>query len=195
MDKVHILVEGYAHPGKDGSYIASPSTVLIQTNDKNILVDPGAVPFKKLEGALVGLKNESLSFIYLSHYHPDHFLNIKYFPNLEVYDGTTLWTSDKEIFYEKRIPDTDIEILPTPGHTAEHTSLLVKTEKGMICVAQDVFWWEDGKQKSDSEEELLSLKDPFVTDSDALIKSRKLVLAKADWIIPGYGKMFKNPLR
>src|SRR3989344_8280375 len=112
MDKVHILVEGYAHPGKDGSYIASPSTVLIQTNDKNILVDPGAVPFKKLEGALVGLKNESLSFIYLSHYHPDHFLNIKYFPNLEVYDGTTLWTSDKEIFYEKRIPDTDIEILP-----------------------------------------------------------------------------------
>jgi glyoxylase-like metal-dependent hydrolase (beta-lactamase superfamily II) len=194
MNTVHILVEGYAHANPDGSYAASPSSVLIETEDKKILVDPGTNS-DALFGALRKLSLDTLdvSAIYLTHYHPDHFLNIRLFPEKDIYDGGILWREDQEIFHKDMIPGTNIQILPTPGHSPEHTSLLVETEKGMVCVAQDVFWWEDGKQQSDTEEELMNLEDPFATDVEALKKSRQLVLEKADWIIPGHGKMFHNP--
>lgn len=196
MNKIHILIEGYAHPGDNDSYVASPTTSLIESDDKKILVDPGTNADELLNALKqISITENDLSFIYLSHYHPDHFLNIKLFPNLDVYDGTTKWTKDEEHFYDDIIPGTDIEILPTPGHSSEHTSLIVNTEEGVVCIAQDVFWWEDGKQKIDSVEELINLEDPFATDLEELKKSRQLILDRADWIIPGHGKKFKNPTR
>lgn len=196
MNKIHILIEGYAHPGNNDTYVASPSTVLIDTGEKKILVDPGAnatLLQEKLKE--LSLEEKDIDFIYLSHYHPDHFLNIKLFPNLPVYDGEMIWSGDLEEFHSGNLGIDGIEILKTPGHSPEHTSLLVDTDEGKVCIAQDVFWWEDGKQKSDTEKDLLELVDPFVSDEEALKKSRKLVLEKADWIIPGHGKKFINPLR
>ena len=194
MNKVIILVEGYAHPNEDGSYTASPTTSLIDTGDKKILVDPGTNSEKLFEAMKVhNLMVHDISFIYLSHYHPDHFLNIRLFPNIGIYDGGTRWSGDKEYFYSDLLPETDIEILKTPGHAPEDCSLLVKTDLGLVCIAPDVFWWEDGKQKSDTLEDLLNLVDPFATDKTALLVSRKLVISKADYIIPGHGKMFKTP--
>jgi len=86
--------------------------------------------------------------------------------------------------------------MATPGHATEQYSLLVDTENlGLVCIAQDVFWWEDGTQKSDTVDDLLAGKDPFANDEVALLESRKLVLnSGAQWIIPGHGKMFRNPL-
>lgn len=190
------MVEGYARPGENGSYVASPSSYLVEAGDKKILVDPGANK-EKLLVALekLNLTPEDISFVYLSHYHPDHFLNIKMFPFQDVVDGEMIWKDDKEEFHQGNLNIEGIEILKTPGHSPEHTSLLVVTDEGVVCLAQDVFWWEDGKQKSDTEEDLLNLEDPFMTDKDALLQSRKLVLEKADWIIPGHGKKFKNPKR
>lgn len=196
MNKVHILIEGYAHPGEDGSYVASPTTSLIEAGDKKILVDPGTNK-EKLSNALKkwGIDKSEIDFIFLSHYHPDHFLNLKMFPGIDVYDGEMKWIGDKEYEHENGLGIEGIEMLPTPGHSPEHTSLLVDTNEGIVCIAQDVFWWEDGKQNSDTVEDLLDLKDPFASDEDALQKSRKLVLSKADWIVPGHGKKFKKPQR
>ena len=194
MNKIIILVEGYAHPNDDGSYTASPTTTLIDTGAKKILVDPGTNKEKLLEALKQhGLSVSDITFVYLSHYHPDHFLNIRLFPDVDIYDGGIRWSGDKEYSYEGFLPDTDIEILKTPGHSPEDASLLVKTGEGLICIAPDVFWWEDGKQKSDTIEELLSWEDPFATDKQALLISRKLVISKSDFIIPGHGKMFKTP--
>jgi glyoxylase-like metal-dependent hydrolase (beta-lactamase superfamily II) len=194
-NKIHILVEGYAHQGENGSYVASPTSYLIEAGDKKILVDPGTNKQKLLD-ALESLKvkHEDINFIYLTHYHPDHFLNLKLFPNLDVYDGDIKWNDDKEEFHQGKLGIEGVEILKTPGHSPEHTSLLVDTEEGKVCIAQDVFWWEDGKQQSDTEEDLINLEDPFATDMDLLMSSRKLVLEKAEWIIPGHGKKFKNPI-
>ena len=192
MNKVKVLVEGYAHPNSDGSYTASPTCTLVESNGKKFLVDPAT----NKELLLVALKKEKLaekdlSFIYLTHYHPDHWLNVRLFPNLDVYDGDTCWRGDTEFFHQGNLPDVDVEIVKTSGHATEHSSLLVKTGDGMICICTDVFWWEDGKQKSDNVEDLLSLEDPFANDKEALSVSRKLVLSKADFIIPGHGRMFK----
>lgn len=192
MNKVKVLVEGYAHPNADGSYTASPTCTLVESNGKKFLVDPGTNSRKLIEALeKENIKEKDLSFIYLSHYHPDHWLNTRLFSSLDIYDGEICWSDDQEIFYQGKLPEVDVEILKTPGHSTEDTSLLVKTEEGDVCICPDVFWWEDGKQKSDSQDDLLNLEDPFANDKDALLTSRKLVLSKADYIIPGHGKMFK----
>lgn len=196
MNKVHILVEGYAHPGESETYVASPSTCLVEAENKKILVDPGANKEKLFEGLKgLNLTASDIDFLYLSHYHSDHFLNLKLFPNLDVYDGEMIWSDDKEYFHHGNLNIEGVEILKTPGHSPEHTSLLVSTDEGKVCIAQDVFWWEDGKQKSDTVDDLINLVDPFMTDKEALVQSRKLVLEKADWIIPGHGKKFRNPTK
>lgn len=190
MSIVKILVEGYAHEGK-GCYEATCSTVLIEDSGKKIIVDPGCN--EKL--LLNALKKEKLTpkdidLIFLTHYHIDHLLNIRLFPGIDILDGDTIYRGDKEFSFKKKIPGTDIEVIETPGHAHEQATLLVKTEKGVIAIAEDLWWWEDGKQKTDKKS-LLSLKDPFVKNKHALLKSRKLILQKADYIIPGHGKMFK----
>ena len=195
MEKVVVLVAGYAHPNKNGEYIASCSSTLIYSNGKKVLVDPGTNA-KLLLAALAKEKVAplDLDLVFLSHYHPDHFLNLSVLPQLDLYDGTLIWSKDRELNYSEKIPGTNIQLLPTPGHAPEHTSLLVETDDmGTVCVAQDVFWWEDGKQKDRTYFDLLNLEDQFATDLPALKQSREKVLEIADWIIPGHGKMFKNP--
>ncbi len=197
MYQFKVLIEGYAHPGENGEYIASPSSVLIWDDKIKILADPGTNS-KMLLGALVqeNLKPENIDLIYLTHYHPDHFLNIRLFPGKDIFDGTTRWSEDKEFSHSGKIPETEIEILNTPGHAPENATLLFETKDfGKICLASDVFWWEDGKQETGDYEKMVSFPDQFASDFEALKGSRKLVLEKADWIIPGHGKMFKNPLR
>jgi glyoxylase-like metal-dependent hydrolase (beta-lactamase superfamily II) len=196
MNKVKILVQGYAHTSEDVDYAASPTSVLIYSNGKKVLVDPGTNAKLLLAGLeSEGLSTDNIDILFLTHYHPDHFLNIKLFPKNDIYDGGMIWSDEKEIAYSDVIPGTEIKLLPTPGHSPEHCSLLVETEDGIVCIAQDVFWWEDGNQKSDNETDLLNLEDPFASDKTALLESRKKVLEVSDWIIPGHGKMFKNPRR
>ena len=192
-----ILIEGYARPGSNDSYEATPTTTLIYSNNKKILVDPGTnknLLLKALEKE--GLTTKDIDVIYLSHYHPDHFLNIRLFPDTPVVDGDLTWIEDREYEHsDKMIPDTDITILPTPGHSPEHTSLLLTTDDGVVCIAQDVFWWENGEQETDSKEDMINYVDPYASDFETLKESRRKVLDVADWIIPGHGKMFKNTHR
>ena len=195
MNKLKVLIEGYAHPGPDSTYIASPTCTLIYSDNKKILVDPGTnqeLLIKNLKK--VGLTANDIDIVFLSHYHPDHFLSIRLFPNHDIIDGEIIWSKDNEVYHKGILPGTDIKIIKTPGHSSEHASLIVQTKEfGKVCVAQDLFWWEDGKQKSDSIKDLINLKDPYASDIKKLKKSRQKILKIADWIIPGHGVMFKNP--
>jgi len=189
MNKVKVLVEGYAKKVKTG-WKASSSVVLINSNGKNILADPGFD--RKL--LLDALKKEKvapvhINFVFLSHGHPDHALLAGLFENAKVVDEIYVYQRDAIIEHNGIIPGTDLKVIRTPGHKEECCSLLVKTEKGTYAVAGDVFWWtENQKQevdinKPDNDPEHMNLKD--------LIASRKELLRIADYIIPGHGKMFK----
>lgn len=199
MDKLFIIVEGYGYAGENNNFFASPTTTLIQSNGKNVLIDPGADKQKLLDGLTSkGINIEDIDMIYLTHWHPDHVLNIRIFPNVDIIDAGTIWKdSGEELFFDPTtIPGTNIEIVKTPGHTLDHTSLLVHTEdKGDVVIAQDVFWWEDGNQKTDDYEQLVNQEDPFMADFEQLKDSRKKLLQIADWIIPGHGKMFRNEFK
>lgn len=193
MAKVTVLVEGYARKAEK-CYEASCSTVLLEDNFKKILVDPGCNEEALIKAmARKGLGTPDIDYIFITHYHPDHLLNIKLFPRKDVLDGNTIFRGDKEYEYSKFLPETTIKVIPTPGHAHEQATLLVETKDGIVAVAEDLFWWEEGKQKDGSRKALLELKDPFVKNKNDLLKSRRLVLEKADWIIPGHGKMFRTP--
>lgn len=195
MQEYKVLIEGFAREGSNDNFYATCSTTLIWSNDKTILVDPGAHSELLLESMRANnIEIDDIDIIYLSHYHPDHFLNIRLFPNAQILDGEVQWFTDsEERFHEEFIPETEVKILQTPGHSAEHTSLLIETEsKGTVCIAQDVFWWKDGLQKTDDYDELINLEDEFASDMKSLRDSRKKVLEIADWIIPGHGKPFQN---
>lgn len=191
-----VLTEGYAHPGPNNTYLASPTCTLLQFESKNYLVDL-ACNSKLLLRAMQDrdLRTSDIHAIFLTHYHLDHLLNIRLFPQVPIYDGSMKWEDDQEIPYSDYWLHPEFKLLQTPGHAAEQFSLLVDTENyGLVCIAQDVFWWEDGKQRSDTVADLLEFEDPFAASTSDLKASRRLVLESgAQWIIPGHGTIFKNP--
>lgn len=194
MAEVKILVSGFAKKVSDNLWKASSTTTLIKDSGKNILVDPGS----NKEKLLAALKKEDLTLedidiVFITHYHPDHLLNIRLFPNKDIYDNDTIYSGDKISTYTKKVPGTNIEVIDTPGHAHELGCLVVKTNKGNVVVAGDLWWWrEDWEQKTDTKS-LINHVDPYVKDQKALLESRKKILKIADWIIPGHGKMFKVP--
>ncbi|HXX37595.1 MAG TPA: MBL fold metallo-hydrolase [bacterium] len=191
MNRLKILIEGYARERK-GGWVASSTTSLIQTDAHNIIVDPGINRRLLVEQLRRhGLAPSDVDCVFVSHYHLDHSALVGLFEKATIVDGTTVYDKDSEAAYEKVLPGTDIEVLPTPGHAPEHASLIVRTpDEGTVVVAQDVFWWKDGEEQKTDRESLLAQPDPFATDEQALRESRSKVLDIADWIIPGHGKKF-----
>lgn len=187
--KVKVLVEGYARKTKTG-WIASSSVVYIEDNRKKIIVDPG-INRKLLLDRLkkANLKSGDINYVLLTHYHLDHAYLASIFENAAILDGFTIYENDKETDYQKIIPDTSIQLIPTPGHAYEHHSLFVPTtDKGNVVIAGDIFWFQDSEKQTID----INKNDPFVLDKKALTLSRKKLLKLADWIIPGHGKMFEN---
>ncbi|MBU2575583.1 MBL fold metallo-hydrolase [Patescibacteria group bacterium] len=170
---------------------ASPNAVLIEDNGKKILVDPGSNK-KQLVKALEkkNLKPDDIDAIFITHWHPDHILNIRLFPEVIIFDIDEAFHGDEIKQHHGRILDTNIEIISTPGHDINHASLLVDTDKGAIAIAGDVFWWEDKEKQETDLQDLIAHKDEYVENMTELCVSRKKLLKLADYIIPGHGKMF-----
>lgn len=193
MNKLKVLIEGYAREENDSEF-ASSSVTLIRSNDLNILVDVGT----NRQLLIDQLKKENLTpgdinFIVLTHTHPDHCLLIGMFENATILDNDCIYTYDSKISeHEGKIPGTDIEIIPCPGHDEFHCAVSLDTEElGRVVVAADVFWWPDGIEQKTDHESLINLEDPYLKDETALKKSREKILKIADHVIPGHGKMFK----
>ena len=132
------------------------------------------------------LKLTDINYVFISHYHPDHSLLIGIFPNATVYDSIQWQNGPLGGTTGDFLPDTDIQIIKTPGHTADHGSLLVPTDQGKILVGADVFWWGTDEDQTPDINHI----DAFASDQESLQKSRTEALAIADFIIPGHGKMF-----
>ncbi len=191
MAEVRVLIEGYVRE-ENKRFFASPATILIIDNNIKVLVDPGANKEMLLKAlSKEGMRPEDIDVVFLTHYHLDHSLNIRLFPDKAIYDGGAIYKNDEWEEFSGNIPNTNIEIVQTPGHAHEHVSLIVNTAKGKVCIAGDLFWWPDWHNQKTDTKSLLELEDPYEKDHEKLVESRKAILKMADWIIPGHGKMFK----
>lgn len=191
MTTIKILIQGYAKKAKNG-WRASSTCVLLQDKGLNILVDPGTnknLLLKNLKSA--GLRPKNIDLIFLTHYHPDHWLNISLFPGVKILDGDIIYDGDKEIGFSGKIPKTNIKVMATPGHAHEHAALLVKTKIGTVAITGDLFWWNDQEKQKTDIQSLINKKDPYVKNWPELKTSRRKILKLTDYIIPGHGKMFK----
>lgn len=191
MAEVKVLIEGYAKE-IEGGWLASSTTTLIKLDDKNIIVDPGCNRTKLLESLQNNnLTADDIDYVLLTHNHTDHILLAGIFEKAKVVTSEEIYENDYQIDYEEKIPELDIEIVKTPGHSSDSHSFVVKTNGGTYVIAGDVFWWTDAEEQKTDYESLISHDDPYVKDKKELQESRKKVLELADYIIPGHGKMWK----
>ncbi|OJI06218.1 hypothetical protein BK004_04835 [bacterium CG10_46_32] len=192
MPSIAVLIQGYAKKGNGAEY-ASSTVTLIRDRHLNILVDTGMDRTLLIDA----LKKEHLApsdinYVVLTHTHIDHCILAGIFENAHMVDDSALYSFDGKITqHNKKIPNTDIEIVATPGHDQFHCTILADTEAyGNVAMCADLFWWPDNAEQQTDKEHLLNLKDPYTKDSDALRKSREKILAIADYIVPGHGKPF-----
>ncbi len=181
MAEVKILIEGYTTEDSEEEKTC-PTITLIRDKDIKIIVDPGVLEDQKI--LIDKLKKERLTIddiniVFITHSHIDHYRNIGMFPKAKTLEFYGLWDKNTVENWNSQFTD-DIQIIKTPGHSYDALTLLVKTDKGIVAVCGDVFW-----------KKYFPKDDIYATDKEKLEESRKMVLEKSDWIIPGHAGMFK----
>ena len=113
--------------------------------------------------AKLGIKPDQVSRVVMTHLHGDHTDGLKFFPNNEIivneaergkpygnlpttypkwFNPTLVnFSKDRVDLFDVAYPLTrseDLLMVPTPGHTHHHSSILLKTDKEHILFAGDV---------------------------------------------------------
>ncbi len=181
MAEVVILVEGYESADSDER--SCSTIVLVKDGGMNIVVDPGtAKSQEEISKALgeAGLSADDIDVVFITHSHMDHYRNIGMFRNARSLDYWGWWKGDSWKECDGRVSGS-ISIIKTPGHSYDGMTMLVETGKGTVAICGDVFW-KEGYPKA----------DPYASDPEKLEQSRKTVIEKSDFVVPGHGKMFRS---
>jgi len=188
---VKVLIEGYAKE-IDGIEYASSSTTFIDDGTFKVIVDPGSnreLLLNRLKDINIDISD--INIVILTHTHLDHSLLAGIFINASIYDNSAFSRLDSSIREHNSKIGESISIINTPGHDRFHASVVIKnTDKGVIVLAGDIFWWLDEEEALTDINSLLNKVDPYVKNEKELLESRKQVLEIADYIIPGHGKSF-----
>jgi glyoxylase-like metal-dependent hydrolase (beta-lactamase superfamily II) len=181
MAEVEILIKGHlADEAADHSYC--PTISLVKDGGIIMVVDPGVLPNQKLLAEKLkerGLSLVDVNFVFLTHSHFDHYCNVGLFSEAKVLEYFGLWERNRAAARPEQLSPS-IKIIPTPGHTSNSLTALVKTAHGVVALCGDVFWQED-----------YPADDPYARDKEKLAASRRLIKELADYIVPGHGDIFK----
>jgi len=214
--------ESYVLAMKYLSGIGGGSTVSLIKSDATILVDTGydyetdrsddniKKNRKNLLKALkfAGFTPKDIDMVYISHWHADHFMNYKIFSDSEiiVHDKIIerLNLDFTGVAEGEKIAD-GVEVLFTPGHTIDNTSLLLKTEplRYMRRTNSGGMIWGIGKVNVVIAGDAIVSSACYATNTiwnhngdffshDAAFESTKKIREVADFIIPGHGGIFTN---
>ncbi len=129
------------------------TSTLVTGDGFRLLVDPALKDPEAMARELdrrVGLKLQAISAIFVTHHHDDHHWGLEAFPRAQ-------WWARREVAaiinennsYSKRIEPAEprlfdeIEVIHTPGHTAEHQSLLFGCDGQTVVVAGDAVMTRD----------------------------------------------------
>jgi glyoxylase-like metal-dependent hydrolase (beta-lactamase superfamily II) len=176
--RLNVLCSGYV-----GDRVAS-TVVLIRDGDAVVVVDPGMVASRaEILGPLAELdvRPDEVTDVVFSHHHPDHTLNAALFARARFHD---FWAIYQDDVWTDRPADgfqlsPSVQLLATPGHTAQDISTLVTTGHGLAACTH-LWWSSDGPAI-----------DPLAADQELLERSRARLLAlDPAMIMPGHGKPF-----
>jgi len=190
MAEVKILKEGYSKDVGVNKVKAEGTSTLVKST-KNIIIDTGNVGSASF--ILQKLKQESLTpkdihFVVNTHGDLDHIGNNSLFQNATFIGFGSVCKGDAFTFFAGEfVIDKDVKVFKNPGHSSMDVSVCVKTKEGVIVIAGDIFENErdyDGKEAK-----------TWSYDWKLQFKNRKKILALADYIIPGHGKMFQVKTR
>ena len=192
MAEVKILIQGYFKDISKTRCRAGSTIVLIQEKGKNILVDTGnPCDEKKIVNSLAKrkLKPKDIDFVILTHFHPDHTgCNYLFKKARFIIPGVSFWDDIFDRAPKNQKLSENMKLIPTPGHTEDSATLLVKTSIGIVACVGDLFWFKGDRKTKLLEEDCFSKK--------LFYKNRQKILKLADYIIPGHGDMFKvHPVR
>lgn len=187
--------------------ISGGSTVTLIKSNRTILVDTGydfewistAENDKTNADSLIqalkshNIKPGKIDIVFITHWHKDHFGNIDIFKNATI-------TSNKDVIDRlgingvQGISDGEqickgVKVIETPGHTIDHTSLIVNTTINGIhvrfAIAGDAVishsYFQTGK--------IWRYNSDFY-DANEAKKSIRRIISSSDVIIPGHGAAF-----
>ncbi|MBN1696420.1 MAG: MBL fold metallo-hydrolase [Spirochaetales bacterium] len=191
------------------------SVVRITFGGKHYLVDTGYADEWNLEPAsrelnkamlnyhltLQRLSFESIAGIFITHWHHDHFGNLPFFPNARLYTtgpekGLNLEVLAEKCGFTHMMPpsycgagDTfaGCTLLPTPGHTPDHCSLLAEYGGWVFCIAGDAIVSQSYYERGEAW--------PYNAGNmgkEKCAEAMNAIIESSDYIIPGHGHVFQN---
>ncbi|CAB3987822.1 Hypothetical predicted protein [Paramuricea clavata] len=188
------LIEGYSENQGPGKQRATGSSTLVK-GPNNVIVDTGNPSEKeKLLSALDkkgGMLPISIDYVVCTHGHSNHVGNLNLFSDatfimsyyVSMKDEYTVYPFKDGLSYKI---DDEVEVIPTPGHTNSDVSVIVKnTRYGVVAITGDLFEKEEDLERDD-------LWKQFSENPKKQMSNREMILGKADFIVPGHGKIFRN---
>ncbi len=168
----------------DGYIVRSPRSIIPKAVSSTVtlvegrcLIDTGSRAVR--EELREKLKGRKIDFILHTHNHPDHYGNDKLFPHAEVVnpmEGTF------------RLGDAEMGVLSTPGHTPDSVSIFMEGDDGLVYVAAG--------DAIPTEDNFVKWVPPAINyDREEALRSMEKIVERADIIIPGHGKPFRNTKR
>ena len=137
-----------------------------------------------------GVKLDQVTAIFVTHEHADHLYGIEHFPKAEWFAAepvaaalnATKALSRTVKAAPARICTGAVEVVPTPGHTRSHHSLIFECERQLVAVAGDSvptrdFWRE---------------RRSYFNAVDPALGARSMdkLAARARFIVPGHDNYF-----
>jgi len=151
----------------------------------------------------MGWEADEVEMIVNTHLHYDHCGGNQYFQNAECYVQRTEWQAafnpieSEKIFYSQELfgkgainyfqwrfleGETTIlpglMVIPTPGHTRGHQSVLINTAQGVLCVA--------GDSVNTAENINGNMEPNIVVNTQQVYESLKLIRQCASFVLPGH---------
>lgn len=204
------LYEVGKYLGKHGD----SAVIHIKYEGKQYLVDTGFadeanLTQKNLNFNELDLKHrlnlQSLDFgdivgVFITHWHADHFANLRLFPNAKIYcynpDNESYSSLAKRYQFEQLLPIIPLNIkdefagcklFPTPGHTRLHCSLLANLQNFKIMIAGDAIV----SQSYYDHDKVWPYNAGQLGEAESKQAMHKIIEV-ADYIIPGHGHPFQN---